>query len=339
MSIRKIAEMTGLSTATVSYAINGSRPVSEQSRKKVLEAAKAIGYRPNLAAQFLRTQKSNTIAFVIPTDEGNTNANFFYMDVLVGIQKKLIETGYDIIVSNYALSSEHETSLQAVKVCQKQWVDAVLFVPSSKEACQLEILRAMDVPFVLIDRKVDGSGYSYVGSDNESGAYDAVRLLISEGKKRIGFIGGNLNVSSGAERYSGYLRALADAGFSCGADYAEITQKHSIERGAECARALLERKVDAIFVSDNTLTMGAVIELNRQHISIPDQVSIIGYDNFDWMDLMTPPLTTVKQQAYQMGYVAAEMVMRKLNGMDAEEHITMKTQLILRGSHGKTTKD
>lgn len=132
---------------------------------------------------------------------------------------------------------------------------------------------------------------------------------------------------------------MADAGFSCGADYAEITQKHSIERGAECARALLERKVDAIFVSDNTLTMGAVIELNRQHISIPDQVSIIGYDNFDWMDLMTPPLTTVKQQAYQMGYVAAEMVMRKLNGMDAEEHITMKTQLILRGSHGKTTKD
>lgn len=333
MSIRKIAEMTGLSTATVSHVINGRRPVLEENRKKVLEAAKSIGYRPNLAAQFLRTQKSSTIALVIPTDEGNHNANFFYMDVLLGIRRKLLETGYDVIVSNYGLTSEHEKSLSAVKVCQKQWVDGVIFVPSSKSSEQLNVLRAMDVPFVLIDRKVDGGGFSYVGSDNESGAYEAVRLLASKGRKRIGFIGGNLAVSSGYERYNGYCRALADSGLSYDDAYTGLTQGYSIARGSECAKALLEKGIDALFVSDNSLTMGAVIELNRQGVLIPGQVAVIGYDNFDWMDLMMPPLTTVKQQSYQMGYVAAEMVMRKLNGMDTEERIILGTELVLRGSH------
>ena len=334
MSIRKISAMTGLSIATVSHAINGSKPVSEENRKKVLDAAKSIGYRPNLAAQFLRTQKSNTIALVIPTEEGNTNANFFYMDVLLGIRKKLLETGYDVIVSNYGLTSDQEKSLRAVKVCQKQWVDAVIFVPSSKSRSQLEVLQAMAVPFVLVDRKVDGSGFSYVGSSNESGAYEAVSLFAKNGRRRISFIGGNLNLSSGLERYNGYRQALIDAGHAYGEEYVQITHGFSVERGRECAGALLEKGVDALFVSDNTLTMGAVMELNRRGVSIPESVALIGYDDFDWMDLTAPPLTTVKQQSYQMGYVAAEMMMRKLSGMDAEEMMTLGTELVLRGSHG-----
>ncbi len=336
MSIKKIAEMTGLSTATVSHVINGSKPVTEENRKKVLDAARSISYRPNLAAQFLKTQKSNTIALVIPTDEGNTNANFFYMDLLLGIRKKLLETGYDVIVSNYGLSGDQEKSLRAVKVCQKQWVDGVIFVPSSKDSAQLEVLRSMGVPFVLIDRKVDGNGFSYVGSDNEKGSYDAVMLLASQGRKKIGFIGGNLNVSSGLERYNGYMRALAEAGFSCGDEYVQLTQVQTVNHGAECAKELLNKQIDALFISDNTLTMGAVIALNRQGVSIPREVAVIGYDNFDWMDLITPPLTTVKQQSYQMGYMAAEMVMRKLSGMDTEERITLGTELVLRGSHGES---
>lgn len=334
MSIKKIAEMTGLSTATVSHVINGSRPVLEENRKKVLDAAKEIGYRPNLAAQFLKTQKSNTIAFVIPTEEENKNANFFYMDMLLGIRKKLSETGYDVIVSNYGLEGDSEKSLAAVKVCQKQWVDGVIFVPSSKSRSQLDVLRAMNVPFVLTDRLVEGSGFSYVGSDNDNGAYEAVMLLTKCGRKRIGFIGGNINVSSGSERYSGYCRALADAGLGSGEEYALLTRTYSVKRGSECALELIKKGIDALFVSDNTLMLGAVMELNRQHIAIPEQISVVGYDNFDWMDITKPPLTTVKQQAYEMGYIAAEMVMRKLSGMDTEESITLKTELVLRASHG-----
>jgi LacI family transcriptional regulator len=334
MSIKKIAEMAGLSTATVSHVLTGNRKVSDSSREKVLLAAREIGYRPNLAARMLRTQKSNTIAFVIPTDELNRNANFFYMDVLLGIRKKLSETDYYVIVSNYGASAESERSLRAVQILQKQWVDGILLVPSSRNPNQLTVLKEMGVPFVLVDRRVDGSDFSCVDSDNKTGAFEAVTLLARSGKKKIGLIGGGLAVSSGARRYSGYKKAIRSCGFDYEDEYVILAKQYSIENGSLYARELLNRGVDGIFVSDNVLTMGAVLELNNQGIKIPEDIGIVGYDDFDWMDMITPPITTVKQKAYQMGYVAAEMIMRKLNGMDVNEKVMLDTSIVMRKSHG-----
>ena len=334
MTIRKIAEMTGLSTATVSHVLNGNRKVSESSREKVLLAAREIGYRPNLAAQMLRTQKSNTIALVIPTDESNHNANFFYADILLGIQKKLWETDYFVIISHYDSSAESERSLRAVHLLKKQWVDGIILVPSSRSPNQLTVLKELCVPFLLLDRRVDGSDFSCVDSDNETGAYEAVSLLARSGKKKIGLIGGGLRVSTGAMRYSGYKKAIRECGFDYGEDYVVLVNKYSIENGRLSARELLQRGVDGIFVSDNVLTMGVVLELNSQGIKIPEDIGIIGFDDFDWMDMITPPLTTVKQQAYQMGYVAAEMMIRKLNGMDVNEKVMLDTSIVMRKSHG-----
>lgn len=334
MSIKKIAEMAGLSTATVSHVLTGNRKVSDSSREKVLLAAREIGYRPNLAARMLRTQKSNTIAFVIPTDELNRNANFFYMDVLLGIRKKLSETDYYVIVSNYGASAESERSLRAVQILQKQWVDGILLVPSSRNPNQLTILKEMGVPFVLVDRRVDGSDFSCVDSDNKTGAFEAVTLLARSGKKKIGLIGGGLAVSSGARRYSGYKKAIRSCGFGYEDEYVILAKQYSIENGRLYARELLNRGVDGIFVSDNMLTMGAVLELNNLVIKIPEEIGIVGYDDFDWMDMITPPITTVKQKAYQMGYVAAEMIMRKLNGMDVNEKVMLDTSIVMRKSHG-----
>jgi LacI family transcriptional regulator len=334
MTIRQIAEMTGLSTATVSHVLNGNRKVSDSSREKVLLAAREIGYRPNLAAQMLRTQKSNTIALVIPTDESNHNANFFYADILLGIQKKLWETDYFVIISHYDASAESERSLRAVHLLKKQWVDGIILVPSSRSPNQLTVLKELGVPFLLLDRRVDGSDFSCVDSNNETGAYDAVSLLTRSGKKKIGLIGGGLRVSTGAMRYSGYKKAIRDCGFDYEEEYVVLVKKYSIENGRLGARELLRRGVDGIFVSDNVLTMGVVLELNSQGVKIPEDIGIIGFDDFDWMDMVTPPLTTVKQQAYQMGYVAAEMMIRKLNGMDVNEKVMLDTSIVMRKSHG-----
>jgi LacI family transcriptional regulator len=334
MTIRKIAEMTGLSTATVSHVLNGNRKVSDSSREKVLLAAREIGYRPNLAAQMLRTQKSNTISLVIPTDETNHNANFFYADILLGIQKKLWETDYFVIISHYDASAESERSLRAVHLLKKQWVDGIILVPSSRSPNQLTVLKELGVPFLLLDRRVDGSDFSCVDSDNQTGAFEAVSLLARNGKQKIGLIGGGLRVSTGAMRYSGYKKAIRECGFDYGEDYVVLVNKYSIENGRLSARELLNRGVDGIFVSDNVLTMGVVLELNSQGIKIPEDIGIIGFDDFDWMDMVTPPLTTVKQQAYQMGYVAAEMMIRKLSGMDVNEKVMLDTSIVMRKSHG-----
>ncbi|BDF72322.1 LacI family transcriptional regulator [Oscillospiraceae bacterium] len=334
MSIRKIAAMTGLSISTVSNVLNDTRVTSEESKQKVLEAAGKIGYRPNLAARMLRTQRSNTVALIIPTDEANRNANFFYMDMLLGIHKKLRETDYNVIVATYGGTSGGERSLSAVEVCKKQWVDGVIFVPSSKNARQLDVLREMEIPFVLADRKVDGGGYSFVGSDNEGGAFDAVSRLIGSGRRRVGFVGGALSVSSGSERFEGYRNALEAAGLAYDEGLAAMAEHFSVEDGEACVRRLLEQKADAIFVADNVLTMGAMRELNRQGVAIPGQTAIIGYDYFDWMGFLSPPVTSVRQRSHQMGYVAAEMLMRKLSGMEGNERIILETELVLGGSHG-----
>ena len=339
MSIKQVAEMTGLSIATVSNVFNGNRPVSEESRQKVLVAAEKIGYRPNMAARMLRTQRSNTVAFIIPTDEENRNANFFYMDVLLGINKKLGEHNYNVIVAAYGGASSGERSFSAVEVCKKQWVDGVIFVPSSKNARQLDVLREMGVPFVLADRKVDGGGYSFVGSDNEGGAYQAVQRLISCGHQKIGFVGGALNISSGSERFAGYRSALEANGLPFDENLIGIASHFSVKEGELCVRRLLEQGIDGLFVADNVLTMGAMRELSRQKIKIPEQVGVIGYDHFDWMDFLSPPLTTVRQRSRQIGYVAAEMLLRRLSGMEGNEKVILETEIVQGGSHSRKEED
>ena len=333
MSIKQVAKMTGLSIATVSNVFNGNRPVSEESRQKVLAAAEKIGYRPNMAARMLRTQRSNTVAFNIPTDKENPNANFFYMDVLLGINKKLGENNYNVIVATYGGASSGERSFSAVEVCKKQWVDGIIFVPSSKSAKQLDVLREMGMPFVLADRKVDGGGYSFVGSDNEGGAYQAVQRLISCGYHKIGFVGGALNISSGSERFAGYRGALEANGLPFDESLVGIAPHFSVKEGEMCVHNLLERGIDGLFVADNVLTMGAIRELNRQNVKIPEQVGIIGYDHFDWMDFLNPPLTTVRQRSWQIGYVAAEILLRKFDGMDGNERVILETEIVEGGSH------
>ncbi|MCI2058107.1 MAG: LacI family transcriptional regulator [Oscillibacter sp.] len=334
MSIRKIAKMTNLSIATVSNVLNGTRPTSESSRQKVMEAAEQIGYRPNLAARMLRTQKSNTIAYIIPTDEHDRNANFFYMDVLLGIHQKLRETGYSVLVANYSAANEGERSLSALEVFKKQWVDGVIFVPSSRNRAQLDALREMKVPFVLADRQVDGDDYSSVTSDNEQGTYDAVQLLGSCGRRRIGLIGGGVQNSSGYERCRGYTRAIEALGQDTGTDLMVLVSEFSTDRGKSATRTLLERGVDGILVADNALMVGVVEELQHRQVRIPDDVGIVGYDDFDWMKFTSPPLTTVCQQAHRMGYAAAQMMMDQLAGQTENRRVKLETSLILRASHG-----
>lgn len=334
MSIKQVAKMTGLSISTVSNVFNGKRAVSEESRQKVLAAADEIGYRPNLAARMLRTQRSNTVAFIIPTDEENPNANFFYMDVLLGIHKKLVETNYNVIVTTYGGAGSGERSLGAVELCKQQWVDGVIFVPSSKSARQLDVLKEMGIPFVLADRKVDGFGYSFVGSDHEGGAFKAVMELYKSGHRRIGFIGGALANSAGSERFNGYRTAVEACGLGYDESLVIMADHFSVKEGENCTEQLLKKGIDAVFVADNILTMGAMRQLNSNHVIIPDQVAIIGFDYFEWMGFLSPPLTSVRQRSRQMGYVAAEMLMRKLNGMDGNEQIILETELVLGKSHG-----
>ena len=332
MGLKLIAEITGLSTATVSHVLNGTRKVSKQSYEKVIQAAKSVGYRPNIAARMLKTKKSSTIAIIIPSDINNQNANYFYMDVIMGARKKAFEAKYELIVSTYDPHSTEDMSLQSAQVLRQHWIDGVVIVPSLLNDVQLGIVRDLEMPFVLLDRQTDENS-PCVASDNKAGVIGAVQLFANCGKRRIGFIGGS-ETATGRQRYEGYLEAIARLGIQREEGIICLNSNYSIQTGMQCALALINAGVDAIFAADNVMMMGALRSIKSRSLKIPEDIGLIGFDDFEWMENISPPLTTIKQQTFQMGYIAAEMLIKKLEGTEQNESVILDTVLVVRSSHG-----
>ncbi|HOX31573.1 MAG TPA: LacI family DNA-binding transcriptional regulator [Spirochaetales bacterium] len=334
MSIRKIAEMTGLSTATVSHAINGTRAVSSESKQKVLAAAAAIGYRPNIAAKFLRNNRSKTVALITPGVRPGMPSNYFYMDVMAGVHARLNEDEYSLIITTYEEPMEESRSF-SFGVLEKQWCDGLLVVPNASEPSCIEQILKSELPYVLIDRKIDRFPCDYVISDNEKGSYEAVRLMYERGRRRIAFVGSQLRTSASHDRYLGYRRCLAERGLPEDRSLVLLNGSLSIEEGMRSGALLAQAGADAVFVSDNILTIGVFRYLKGAGRRIPEDISLIGYDDYEWMSDVRPGISSVKQRPYEMGYRAAALLLERLGdpGRAEGRACTLDTVLVLRGSH------
>ena len=334
MSIREIARMTGLSITTVSHAINGTRPVSEKSRRLVEEAIRRTGYRPNLAARALKTQKSNIIALIIPSTEPGNSTNCFFFDVLGGVKDTLQRRGYDLIVSTYS-ERRSDIRLDSVSVLKKSWIDGLLLVPNSRHSRYDELLAGVDLPTVLLDRRLDGCDLPLVCCDNESAAEQAVGLLADSGRARIGYLGGALDLSTAYDRYAGYRRALETRGLPLDPGLVRLGLDYSIEAGREAARELVGQGADAVFAANSVLTMGLVKYLGGAGIAIPGRVAVVGFDDYDWTEIANPPITAVRQSAFAMGAKGAEMLIGLIEGREPPERtVLLPAGLTLRESHG-----
>lgn len=333
MSLKSIAESTGLSVATVSHVINGTRAVSERSRKLVQDAILQSGYKPNRAARMLKTQKSNTVALVIPSVKPGRSTNFFFMNVISGAKDALEAQGYDLIVSTYAEDSESEGRAE-VSVLEKHWVDGMLIVPGDKQSKAVELVAAGGVPFVLIDRTVDNTACACVHSDNFTATCKAIRLFYESGKRRIGFIGGMVLYSTGYDRYQGYKKTLEELGLPFDESIVCYDVEYELDAARQAAARLVAQGADAIFTSNNVLTMGVLKYLGENNIDIPGRIGLIGYEDYEWMELFSPPITTIRQQSYAMGAVGAQMLLEQLSGKATVYEQVLEAPLIVRGSHG-----
>ena len=334
MGLKEIARMTGLSITTVSHALNGTRTVSQKSMALIRDAVAKTGYRPNGAAQALKTQRTNMIALIIPSTEPNNSTNCFFFDVLGGVKQTLQEQGYDLIVSTYSENDPHFL-LGGIPVLQKNWIDGVLFVPGSRR--RAECLTGVDVPVVLIDRRLDGVSLPFVGSDNEQAAVRAIELLAQSGRRRIGYIGGTLDFSSAYDRYRGYQKALAALGLAHDFSLIAYELDYSLESARNAARSLVRYGADAIFAANSVLTMGVVQYLNEQGIRIPEQIALVGFDDYDWTQIVSPPITAVRQDARGMGALGARMLIELLAGNTPDPAaVVLPSALAVRQSHGGT---
>lgn len=333
VGIKQVAELAEVSTATVSHVINSTRFVSTETKEKVFRAMRQLDYRPNAVAQSLRSQRSNTIGLIVPILPSDTS-NFFFMTVAQGIQQTLKRNGYHMLLSNN-VNEELGEEQEQIKLFNTKQIDGLIIASIAEEVGYLNDIVHGQYPVVFIDRKPVGYRGDYVLADGYGGSLEAVRKLLGKGHRRIGFITGTLGISTSNERLEGYREALAEQEVPYDPSLVMIANA-SFENGYSCAQQLLAGgDITAIFVANNVLTMGVVACLQEKRIRIPDDLAVIGFDDYDWTKITTPPLTVIRQPSFEIGVTAAEVMLKRIEKSGRQKEVQeyrLPTRLIERGS-------
>lgn len=330
IGIKDVAENAGVSTATVSHVINGTRYVSKEIVDKVNKVMTELDYQPNRAARSLRSTKTNTIGFLIPVKRDDTSKSFF-MTIAEGIEEELKEKGYNLILSNSKEDIQHE--LQQLKLFNSKLVDGLILAPTNENYKEIEKVVKSNFPIVMIDRLPQGYNGDHVLADNYTGTYNGIVELIKSNYKRIGFLTSDISISSANERYKAYTQALCDYHIPYQKEMVGFGEA-SFRSGYKLAEKIINSNADAIFVSNNIMTMGAMSYIQENKLNIPNEIALIGYDDYDWTKMTTPPISVIKQPAFEIGINAAKSVLSKVNNKNAKtSKIYLKTDLIRRQSY------
>lgn len=348
VNIKDVADMAGVSTATVSHVINGTRFVREETRRKVLEIVEALNYHPSSIARGLATNSTQTIGLII-----SDITNPFFTAVARGVEDEINQHGYHTIFCNTDEDPARED--EYLRLLFAHQIDGLIISPTGTRSERL-IRIGEDVPIVLLDRQADGLEAPLVGVDNEGGAYQATSHLIKLGHRRIGVVTGLQSISTLAERVRGYKRALREAGLPI--DEALIVQadprfyvnqlstvSHNLINSSVTnlqmtpnAFYALQQLLDlpnrptALFVTNNQMILGTLHGIRQRQLRCPDDISLVGFDDNDWSPLFSPPLTAVRQPTYQLGQTAAKLLMKLIQREQFERPRPFPVELIVRES-------
>ncbi|WP_223068255.1 LacI family DNA-binding transcriptional regulator [Paenibacillus caui] len=331
--IKDVAKRANVSTATVSHVINGTRFVMKETRKKVYDAMRELNYRPNSVARSLRSKKSKIIGLLVPIMPQDTS-NFFFMSVAQGIENVLKESGYNLILSNS--KEDIDVEREQIKAFNSHLIDGLIMAPTFDDHSYLSDMTLEDYPLVFIDRKPTRMQGDCVLSDGGEGAYQAVTHFLKKGHRRIGFITGSLGITSSDERLDGYKRALTEKGIAVDDKLIQVADSahSSFKSGYVLAKKLVqETEVTAILVANNVMTMGALSYLQEHKIKIPDEIAIIGFDDYEWAQVTQPALSMVRQPSIELGETAARMLLERIEQPENPyREVKLATELVIRNS-------
>ncbi|WP_342431795.1 LacI family DNA-binding transcriptional regulator [Neobacillus sp. FSL H8-0543] len=333
ITIKDIAKKANVSITTVSRVLNQkTEGISKSTRKRVLEIIEELGYRPNSIARSMITKQTNTIGLIIPDIR-----NPFFPELVRGVEDFLNQHSYNVFLCN--TDGDPKRELEYVSLLKEKNVDGIIFTYSCAETIQQleDILSVEKIPFVLLDRGVEDHKFSVVSIHNEKAGYLATQHLIELMHTQIGCITGPTSYPNSKARLQGYQRALAEAGIASNPDLI-VEGDFQMEGGYLAARELLaKQKVTAVFAFNDLMAFGVYQAAAEMGISIPDDLSVVGFDNIKYNQLLHPRLTTIEQSVYEMGKLSAEILFEQMTkGGDA----VTKTQylepaLILRESTKK----
>ncbi|MGA1836061.1 LacI family DNA-binding transcriptional regulator [Herbiconiux sp. 11R-BC] len=306
VGIREVAALAGVSVSTVSNALNRPELVSRKAAARVTEAIETLGYVPNVAARQLRAGRSNAIGMAVLNI-----TNPFFSDVVLGAEEVAELAGYSVIVGNSYDSAEREA--RYLDLFERQRLDGILIAPVGESLEMLDRFRRRDVPVVLVDR-VDHDGvFPSISLDDVLGGVLATTHLLEGGARHIAFIGGPMRVSQMKERLEGARRTVEAAGARFTFIETEtLNPQLGRELGDRIAALPLEDRPDGIFAGNDHLALGILQRLIGHGISVPGEVSIIGYDDIDFAGAAVVPLTSVRQPSHDIGGHAAKLLLQQL---------------------------
>ncbi len=306
-TLTDISNCTGVSITTVSRVLNGKSEqfrISRETEQKVLEAVKKLKYRPNFLAQSLRKSTTYTLGLLIPSID-----NPFFANIASAVIREALKYEYPVMVIDTHESVEEEKG--AIDTLLGRNVDGIIMVPCTDDPEQLLKLNQIK-PLVLIDRYFDNCELSYVATDNYKGAYEATRLLLMQGHRKIMCIQGTPRSITSRQRVKGFIEAMQSAGCT---DCATVSgNEFSTSNGyVETKLALtLGQRPTAIFALSNTILLGALRAVSEHGLRVPDDISIISFDDNLYLDFLNPPVTRISQPIEEISIVAVKMLMDRI---------------------------
>lgn len=332
VSLKDIAQRCGVSTATVSKALNGQPDISEETRKRISDMASELGYLANSAARALKTNKTYNLGVLFVDGGSRGLTHEFFAAVLESFKRTAERNGYDItFISNCTFDSLTMSYLQH---CRYRGVDGVFIVCGDFNSPQILELLHSDLPVITLDNISQGK--PAVLSDNEEGAASLVRYAYSLGHRRIAFIHGESSVYVTKVRMSGFRRAAGELGLEISEEMILPSRYYQADRCAENIKKLLalEERPTCVLLPDDFSAMGALTAIHEAGLRIPDDLSIMGYDGIVLSEVTDPRITTYRQNSKALGTTAAEMLIGTIEHPDepVPETVTVSGELVPGGS-------
>ncbi|MET3807328.1 LacI family transcriptional regulator [Nakamurella sp. UYEF19] len=329
-TIADVARAAGVSTATVSRVLNGNNEVDPLLAARVRIAVKDLAYRPSRIARSLRTRRTMVWALII-----SDIRNPFFTDMVRGVEDVAYANGYSLVLCNSEENVAKE--LDYLQLALAENMAGVILAPASLTQTNFDQLLEQGIPVVTVDRKLSGDRVDRVLIDNSGGAEMAVSHLVAAGYRRIGCVSGPITVSTGADRLGGYRNGLIRNGLKPSAELIRFGDFHE-ESGLAAMKQLLglRRPIDAVFVANNLMTLGALEAIAEAGLTIPDEMAVVGFDDMSWSRLLRPPLTTVAQPTYDLGAETARMLLSRIGGYDgAPRELILSPTLRARASSAR----
>lgn len=333
VSIKDIASAAGVSYATVSRALNDNPAISQEVRTRIQGLAKSMGYTPNALAQGLISRHTNSIGLVI-----TTISDPFFVDILNGVD----DVAQDANISVFLATSNNDPDreINIIETLNRRRVDGVIVAASRISREYAQRLKQVHIPVVMINNQAEGGSQNLhsIGIDDYFGGRLAMQHLLDLGHRRIGYLGVTNRPASNARRLRAYQDALDERAIPrrdawvCTYETSDKADLQSDLKAGEClVPRLVEEGITAIFCYDDTVGVGAILACRKLGMDIPRQLSVVGFDDNELCEIVTPALTTVSQPKYQMGQTAMHMLLASIRGESVSDQ-TVKPTLVIRQS-------